>query len=76
MGETPRDTPKLSLNDIKAAMEFSTVARQIKALLEEAARRLHEENSSATAPGTQSLDASVNALTGAVSAMPSVSITI
>lgn len=76
MDESPRETPKLSLDDIKTAMEFSTVARQIKALLEEAARRLREQNSTATVPGTQSLDASVNTLTGAVSAMPTVSITI
>ncbi|CDZ57380.1 hypothetical protein [Neorhizobium galegae] len=76
MDETPRETPKLSLDDIKTAMEFSTVARQIKALLEEAARRLREQNSTATVPGTGSLDASVNALTGTISAMPTVSITI
>ncbi|MBP2557827.1 hypothetical protein J2857_000578 [Neorhizobium galegae] len=76
MDETPRETPRLSLDDIKTAMEFSTVARQIKALLEEAARRLREQNSAATVPGTQSLDASVNTLTGTVSAMPTVSITI
>lgn len=76
MDEAPREVPKLSLNDIKTAMEFTTVARQIKALLEEAARRLREQNSAATVPGTQSLDASVNALTGTVSAMPTVSITI
>ncbi len=76
MDETPREAPKLSLDDIKTAMEFSTVARQIKALLEEAARRLREQNSTATVPGTQNLDASVNALTGTVSAMPTVSITI
>ncbi|CDZ40162.1 hypothetical protein NOJ28_11880 [Neorhizobium galegae] len=76
MDESPRETPKLSLDDIKTAMEFSTVARQIKALLEEAARRLREQNSAATVPGTGSLDASVNALTGTVSAMPTVSITI
>jgi hypothetical protein len=76
MGETPRDTPRLSPDDIKTAMEFSSVARQIKALLEEAARKLREENSAATVSGTQSLDASVNALTSTVSAMPTVSITI
>jgi ElaB/YqjD/DUF883 family membrane-anchored ribosome-binding protein len=76
MDETPRETPKLSLDDIKTAMEFSTVARQIKALLEEAARKLRDQNSSATVPGTQNLDASVNALTGTVSAIPTVSITI
>jgi hypothetical protein len=76
MDETPRETPKLSLDDIKTAMEFSTVARQIKALLEEAARRLREQNSAATVPGTGSLDASVNALTGTISAMPTVSITV
>lgn len=76
MDETPREAPKLSLDDIKTAMEFSTVARQIKALLEEAARRLREQNSTATVPGTQSLDASVGTLTGTVSAMPAVSIII
>ncbi|CAN7447457.1 hypothetical protein [Neorhizobium sp. LjRoot104] len=76
MDEAPREAPKLSLGDIKTAMEFSTVARQIKALLEEAARRLREENSTATVPGTQTLDASVNALSGTVSAMPAVSITV
>lgn len=76
MNEASREAPKLSLDDIKTAMEFSTVARQIKALLEEAARRLREQNSTATVPGTQNLDASVNALTGTVSAMPTVSITI
>ncbi|CDN49221.1 hypothetical protein [Neorhizobium galegae] len=76
MDETPREAPKLSLDDIKTAMEFSTVARQIKALLEEAARRLREQNSTATVPGTQNLDASVDTLTGTISAMPTVSITI
>ncbi|CDZ35129.1 Hypothetical protein NGAL_HAMBI1145_27100 [Neorhizobium galegae bv. officinalis] len=76
MDEMPREAPKLSLDDIKTAMEFSTVARQIKALLEEAARRLREQNSAATVPGTGSLDASVNALTGTISAMPTVSITV
>ncbi|EUB97135.1 hypothetical protein PMI07_000711 [Rhizobium sp. CF080] len=76
MDETPQETPRLSLDDIKTAMEFSTVARQIKALLEEAARRLREQNSTASVPGTQSLDASVNTLTGTVSTMPTVSITV
>jgi hypothetical protein len=76
MDETPLEAPKLSLDDIRTAVEFSTVARQIKALLEEAARRLREQNNTATVPGTQSLDASVNTLTGTVSAMPTVSITV
>jgi ElaB/YqjD/DUF883 family membrane-anchored ribosome-binding protein len=76
MNETPRNTPRLSPDDIKTAMEFSSLARQIKALLEDAARKLREENSAATVSGTQSLDASVNALTSTVSAMPTVSITI
>lgn len=76
MGETPRNTPRLSADDIKTAMEFSSVARQIKALLEEAARKLREQNGTAALSGAQNLDASVNALTSTVSALPTVSITI
>ena len=76
MDETPRNTPRLSPDDIKTAMEFSSAARQIKALLHEAARKLHEQNDTAALTGAQNLDASVNALTSTVSAMPTVSITI
>ncbi|MFB9952495.1 hypothetical protein ACFFP0_26935 [Rhizobium puerariae] len=76
-GDTSSSQPKLSSGDIRTATEFSAVARQIKALLEQAARRLREEKDGlATVPDTRSLDTAVNALSGTVSSMPAVSITI
>ncbi|MGK6311955.1 hypothetical protein [Neorhizobium sp. DT-125] len=70
------EKPRLSADDIRTAAEFSAVARQIKALLEEAARKLREERNAGATPNTQGLDAAVNALAGTVSNMPAASVSI
>ncbi|MBW6421590.1 hypothetical protein KX729_09075 [Rhizobium sp. XQZ8] len=72
----PTRTSSLSQDDIRTATEFSTIAKQIKALLEEAARNLREQRNAAAVPGTQNLDAAVGAVTNAVSTAPTTSITI
>lgn len=72
----PARTSSLSPDDIRTATEFSTIAKQIKALLEEAARDLREKSNATISPSTQNLDAAVAAMTGAVAAAPSVAITI
>jgi len=72
----PTQTSHLSADDIRTATEFSTIARQIKALLEEAARNLRERSNLAAMPGTQNLDAIITAMTNVVAATPSATITI
>lgn len=72
----PTRPSSLSADDIRTATEFSTIAKQIKAILEKAARDLREKSNAMVSPNTQSLDAAVTAMTGAVAAAPTVAITI
>ncbi|WJR65609.1 hypothetical protein QTA58_15365 [Neorhizobium sp. CSC1952] len=75
-GGSADEKPTLSPGDIRTAAEFSAVARQIKALLEEAARKLRDDRNAGAATNAQGLDAAVSALAGTVSSMPAVSVSI